>query len=210
MYFVLIACFVVTANAANFCCQPDVWEGGLGLIMGTRGTNDAGSYLEGTMSIHVDAVNRITATNQSLTVNDRTTVMQRLVSDYKNNLLYTMTETSCSKQTLGEWRSNCIPDNATESMGYFGLGGESIQVKNYYINYVDYQVFASVTADTCVPVSYDIVGRFGDNEVVQNMVFGDIKPGIADRSVFQVPAQCDDPPTFSTANSVIGRRSTLF
>lgn len=39
-------------------------------------------------------------------------------------------------------------------------------------------------------------------DVMQTMVYANIKPGIADRNVFSVPAQCDDTPPFSVSVSM--------
>ena len=54
--------------------------------------------------------------------------------------------------------------NATSSDMYFGLAANSVNSKSYNIDYGTYKVYMTVTADTCVPLTEDVIGTFGQCE----------------------------------------------
>ncbi|XP_045211352.2 uncharacterized protein LOC123562817 [Mercenaria mercenaria] len=209
--FVFFAALLSSASAAKFCCSPDQWEGDAGLVMGIVNQGNA-ITVEGTMRMSYDSVNRIVAYNQTLTV-DGNPVMQRVVNDHKNNIMYTMTGNDCKRTVAAPWISGCIPDNATETASnmYYGLGDNSVKIKAYLIQYEGYEVYLAVTTDTCAPVSEVLTGnleaitgqKYGaTTETMESLVFANISPGIANREVFYIPAQCAP-----ATGQAVGRRS---
>ena len=43
---------------------------------------------------------------------------------------------------------------------YFGLDANNVKAKSFMIDYGNSEVYMSVTSDTCVPITEDVVGTF--------------------------------------------------
>ena len=59
-----------------------------------------------------------------------------------------------------------ISDNATVSDVVFGVGATAVQAKSYQVQYPSGVVYTTATADTCVPMTEDIVGNFGGGQYI--------------------------------------------
>ncbi|XP_045211353.2 uncharacterized protein LOC123562818 [Mercenaria mercenaria] len=208
---VFFTALLSSAAAADICCSPDQWQGDVGLVMGTV-KNGKTSFTEGMMKVSYDGVNLIVAYDQTLQV-DTFNVQQRIVSDYKNGVMYTVRDGVCNRTMITEpWAPYCIPGNATETTANsrYGLGDNSVRIKAYNMKIRGYDTNIAVTADTCVPVSEVSTGIMdpvfaGDNttETMQALTFANLKGGIASRDVFFVPAQCQS----ENVKVPVGRRS---
>ena len=47
---------------------------------------------------------------------------------------------------------------------YYGVGSNQVRAKSYQIQYASGSVYMTVTADTCVPLTEDVVGNFGNGK----------------------------------------------
>merc|ERR1712150_105678 len=102
--------------------------------------------------------------------------------------------TGCTKHAFGGEMFQCIPDDAEENSFYMGLGDNTVSAKSYHIQYSDYEMYMTVTSDTCVPVQQIMFGQRDGLKTFATGSFANVKAGVADTSVFDVPAGCDQGP----------------
>ena len=69
-----------------------------------------------------------------------------------------------NKCYLPESLSFLIIDNATVSDIVFGVGATAVKAKNYVIPFPTGTVYMTATADTCVPLTENVVGSFGNGQ----------------------------------------------
>nr|KAG5707265.1 hypothetical protein BaRGS_000039 [Batillaria attramentaria] len=103
----------------------------------------------------------------------------------------------CYKKKLDEpFRAACVPDKA-KSVGsfYYGAGDAKLEAVGYSlgINTKKYKMEfeIAVTREGCVPIGESVFGVARGVPFMENVGFVDIKPGISDPSVFDVPSQCE-------------------
>lgn len=141
-----------------------------------------------------DGVNRIIAQSQNL-IRDGTPLQQRLVFDYKQGLVNIINSNgNCYRVPTEPWIGNCIPDNATAGDIYFGgllPNTPKVQAKSYNIDMGTYQIYITVTSDTCIPMTEGVAGTVGNEQVMQQFIFLNVTGRISDRSVFIVPDACE-------------------
>ncbi|KAH3864412.1 uncharacterized protein LOC127866867 [Dreissena polymorpha] len=179
---------LVAAAAGSGCCTPTQWEGDMGLILGSVANGNT-SFIEGTMRIHYDAQQKMIVTVQNINYNGLP-IRQTIIEDFNKRVQYTVMGDGCSSKPLGAWLPNCIPDNATSAEVVYGLGSNSVQARAFEVNYGEFTVYFVVTADTCVPLAEDVNGKFDGADIMEVITFANIKAGISNTSVFNIPTNC--------------------
>ncbi|KAL3876391.1 hypothetical protein ACJMK2_034241 [Sinanodonta woodiana] len=189
MSVILFLAFVAIA-AGEGCCPPDQWEAGQDIMVGMV-TAGATHLSKGLNRVHIDATQKIIAAEESLVV-DGAPVQLKVIQDFVKGIQYLIQNSVCQKTTIGPWVSRCVPDNATlvHSVS-IGSGKNTLAVKTYNVKQGDLDIYVTVTADGCIPVSQN---QAGSSSGVNQMIvvgFYDVTQGIKDRSVFDVPAECN-------------------
>merc|ERR1712179_162300 len=202
--------YLAPAVSADGCCIPEQWEADMLLVVGSVDSSGNVTLIEGTMHSVYDAKNKKIVYYQNITYNGNP-VQQTIIEDYNARVRYVIgpkvNAVGCMSMVIGEWLSNCIPDNSTSADYYYGLGANMVNVRGYRTDYGAFSTAYAVTADTCVPVAENTWGHImgADTHIVTN--FGNVKAGISDMNAFSVPANCAN--TGPPIPGIGGRRSVF-
>lgn len=210
----LVACVAAFTRA---CCTPDQWEGFQVSKSGyTKGWFHKGMINEFS-TVAYDATNKRTAVTldykngridaklKMITifpkgdsdVNEDCGGGKKYIIDLKKNKCYER-RTYCK-----DFHKLCIPAEAKGKEFYLGLEGV-FKVKAYNFKkewragkWHHNSLVADITVNevakgVCAPVGEQLVGHMYGLDFIQNIAFVNIKPGINDTSVFDIPKICEE------------------
>ncbi|XP_052098856.1 uncharacterized protein LOC127733551 [Mytilus californianus] len=131
---------------------------------------------------------------QNLTATDGTLTKQKIYLNYQTGIQYVVTgDGRCDNSSIfftgvGE---DCIPENATVSKSYIGVGAKKIPTTMYRMNGNGFLTYLSVIDDGCIPLMYETTGTLpsGDGLKLTVEYFGImvVKP---DAKIMKMPAIC--------------------
>ncbi|KAL3876402.1 hypothetical protein ACJMK2_034251 [Sinanodonta woodiana] len=191
MLRIVLAVVLVVTIKGEGCCPYDAWEGFEGLLTGT--VQGGQSHLtQGAFTLHLNNTKRMVASEVDLVV-DGVVIRLKSIQDYNTGTEYDIMDGKCTKKPIGQWKPQCIPDDAKVVQNtYIGAGSEKVAVKTYLYTDNGLQVYATVTASGCIPVMAAISGTTAQGVPTVSVVeFSGITSGIKDPSVFSIPAICN-------------------
>ncbi|XP_033743859.1 ependymin-related protein 2-like [Pecten maximus] len=194
MFQVLLTFSVALVASAQICCVPKQWEGVQGNVMAISQPNTVEPTIVSTSYLmSYDATNQRVATIKSVSSGNFTST-NGVILDYANGIQYTVEGPRCTKTTLGPFIESCIPSDAhNDGATYYGAFSP-LNVTAYSYVKSGFQVYSTVTTDTCAPVQEVLFGEFGGTRYMQSLGYSNITPGIKDPMVFMPPTFCDDVP----------------
>ncbi|GFR61525.1 mammalian ependymin-related protein 1-like [Elysia marginata] len=195
--------FVLCSMAALSwaCCTPDQWQGVQSLFSGYAGFFHRGLITEFN-DVAYDYEGKRSAVFLRY-VNGDIEAKLKIVVRYEDDkdeggMLYVdnYNKERCWKKRLeGEFHKACIPKDA-KSYGNYSLGLKGkYEVTSYNIKgkRMDHIVTVQTLGEgVCAPIGQISMGRVGHYDVLRNVGFVDITPGIRNESVFDVPKDCAD------------------
>ncbi|KAK3738470.1 hypothetical protein RRG08_034760 [Elysia crispata] len=194
---VLILYTLVTLGLA--CCTPDQWEGTQPEFAGY-----AGYIHHGLITEYNDVAYDFKGKRSAIFlryVNGDIEAKIKIVVRYEDNeggMLYVdnYAKGSCWKKRLErEFRKACIPKDA-KSYGeyYLGIDGgykvASYKIRGERMNSI--LTVQSVEDNVCAPIGEISMGRAGHYDILRNVGFVNITPGIKNETVFDVPKDCTE------------------
>ncbi|XP_063431475.1 ependymin-related protein 1-like [Mytilus trossulus] len=201
-----ILAVVVIPTLVFACCPPKQWEGIEYTALGSTGADGKTHYTEIEQKVSVDTDRRMVYVAQSMVI-DGANVMQKVLQNYNTATQYITKNGNCEKMGVTSVEPGCIPQNATAVLkSYMGAGSSKIMTTVYKYDTGMSTSYITMADDGCIPMAYEAAGQNADGGGYQMTVeFFGITPGIADTSVFNVPAQCGaNVPAF--AGIGVGRR----
>ena len=188
-----------TRDPGQPCCLP-THESRASLLFGsvTDGTSKA---FTSTASMAFDNDNFKAAAHEISTAEDPTANVS-IIIDYMAGLIYIAqpkTQDCHTEFVPPGMEGTCIPDDIGQYLGKgtLGLAASSMPVDMWKIDGrmtgLDVQFQAMVTPDKCAPVQISMWGS-GDDQFLTSITFFNLKPGIKDPNVFNVPSYCNSTP----------------
>ncbi|KAK3738467.1 hypothetical protein RRG08_034757 [Elysia crispata] len=182
------------------CCTPDQWEG-----IGSQFSSYAGFFHHGLIkefsNVAYDFTNNRSAVflrYYSGDIEAKIKIVVRFDGEDEGGFLYVdhYDRHMCWKKKLeGKFRKCCIPKHA-KRLGDFSLGLKGdYNVTSYDIKGKRLNIALTVQElgeNVCAPVAQFAIGRVGYYDVLRNVGFVNITPGIKDETVFDVPPDCED------------------
>ncbi|XP_022318783.2 uncharacterized protein LOC111121706 isoform X2 [Crassostrea virginica] len=197
---------------SEICCTPDVWKADVFLDYGlvaidtkNDAPNTAYSYINGTMKVTYDYVNRRSYLKlQGTEVSPLLPVPgmpydTTIINDYKKGFQYNIgPDGSCQKSTIENMTKQCIPENA-ELVGNGSFVMDWNKVQNYkYITSTDIKATVDATISrnfptaSCNPIHvvYFVGSIESGSGTMINLDVLNVVPYNIDPSVFNIPPQC--------------------
>ncbi|XP_012935409.1 ependymin-related protein 1 [Aplysia californica] len=194
---ILVASF---AACAWTCCTPDQWEGEEGALAGYARAFQRGILKEKAF-VAYDYTNRRTVAFLNYVNGDyegRFQIVTRYDSDGKKGRLFfvDLKKDECRTRDLDrEFRKACIPKDAKEYGPFFmGLEG-GFRVRGFEVHTGPITTFVNVVdleEGVCVPVGETLTGTLRKVSFMQSLGFINIRPGIKNATIFDVPKQCSE------------------
>ncbi|KAK6169978.1 hypothetical protein SNE40_018482 [Patella caerulea] len=121
------------------------------------------------------------------------TPLRRVVQDFNKLKQYTIYGNTCTVKNIEyEMQGPCIPDDAVV-LGSSNMGFEldSIDITSYSWSFANQNAtLVMIFTDDCVPLVQAIGGTLNGAPVDTTYVFTQYSNTIADRSIFDIPANC--------------------
>ncbi|XP_060076516.1 ependymin-like [Ylistrum balloti] len=198
MFQVLVTLSVAVVASAQICCVPKQWEGVQGNLLAMTTDNAAQpTIVSSSYLISYDATNKRVATIQSVSSGNYTN-SAGVILDYAAGIQYTVQGPKCTKTTLGVFVESCIPSDAHKDGDTYYGAFTPINVTAYSYVKNGFQVYSTMTTDTCAPVQEVVYGEFEGSRYMQSLGYSNITPGIKDPMVFMPPDFCDNVPVIKT------------
>ncbi|RUS87258.1 hypothetical protein EGW08_005010 [Elysia chlorotica] len=201
MHWTSVALVLCSLAALGWtCCTPEQWEGEQTLFSGYTGFFQRGLIKEFN-DVAYDYSNKRSAVFLRY-INGDIEAKIKIVVRYDDNddagMLYVdnYNRGKCWKKRLDrEFRKCCIPKDAKRLGEYsMGLKGKynatSYEIKGKRMNFI--LTVQTLGEGVCAPIGQLAAGRVGHFDVVRNVGFINITPGIKNETVFDVPWDCKD------------------
>ncbi|KAK7096296.1 ependymin-related protein 1-like [Littorina saxatilis] len=211
MKFILLAVValvgIVCEVNGEACCTPDQWQGVQASVSGFVYRHKPGR-VEGVVYVFYDYANKQSAAFANYTSSSAKPRSYRIVTRYSNKTcascssgkLYVVdlkTDKCYTKKLDRPFRKACIPDSAKDTGSFsLGAGDASLKTRGYNLELrsqkyqLDFKL--SVTEEGCIPVSELVTGVARGVPFMETVGFVNIKPGIKDPAVFDVPEECEE------------------
>ncbi|RUS85477.1 hypothetical protein EGW08_006753 [Elysia chlorotica] len=186
------------ASLGWMCCTPDQWEGTQSEFAGYAGYVRHGLITEYNHVAYDFTAKRSAVYLRYVNGDIEAKIKVVVLSEDKGLMVYVddYEKGSCWKKKLeGEFRKACIPDDA-KSYGeyYLGLDGgykvSSYKIRGKRMNTI--LTVQPVSEGVCAPIGEISMGRVGHYDILKNVGFVDITPGIKNETVFDVPRDCTE------------------
>ncbi|XP_041378025.1 ependymin-related protein 1-like [Gigantopelta aegis] len=206
MRLLLIGCVFVLSAAQDVakcqtkrCCTPKKWEGIQAPLGGiVNNSPEKPGLIKGITRFHYDDTKDLAASFTNITLSGQD---YRLHAVRRKKTLYLvdLNTKKCHKSRIDKpfkLRKRCIPKNATcTGPFYVGSGNNKVQFNTFNTikrgsNKTYLNVSASVT-EKCIPLSETFFGRVSGQRIVETIRYYDVRVGIKDSSVFDVPRLCN-------------------
>jgi len=209
---VAVLAAVLALTEGKGCCAPDQWQGAMGSVSGFVYKKRPGSA-KGITYTFYDATNKRVASFANYTMEHGKVRSYKIVKRYgkkecegevegvdcgRGRMYVVDLETKkCYRKKLWRpFRKACIPDKAKETGDfYMGAGNATLAVRGYFVEFkkrgVRLNMEVTVTQDGCIPVGELTQGVAKGVPMMETVGFADIKPGVKDPTVFDIPKECD-------------------
>jgi len=200
----LLLCVAYTL-AAPKCCTPAQWEGTVHAYRRRKDQSSGKVEIDKeSWKVAYDTTNKRFAeviTHKlpgAKEYTERRVLLQEddgIVKEYRIN---ENGNGGCSIKSDAYVELDCVPETATGGEKYsLGLASDDLEVTSWVyqyewegINYVDVMEVRDISEGVCVPVTEESKGFEGPYSFVGGATYSGITLGIADESVFDVPAEC--------------------
>ncbi|XP_013393822.1 mammalian ependymin-related protein 1 [Lingula anatina] len=190
---VCLGILAVAAADKKPCCAPPQWEGLIGETIG--GDHEGKPWLlqEGAQ-LSVSWPDKKMNVMGQANMTGGTSVMFRVILDYKAKQQYTIVHKKCTKAAIADEMINGVPSNATYAgTFYFGAGKDNeLMFDTWLVKYkgMDFQSELTTTVKDCIPISWFAFGTVNKDKLIETVGFVNVTLGIKDNSVFTVPDIC--------------------